>query len=196
MMRVFLGLLISCLLFTHVWAEEKITRYNVIIDVQQDADFIIREEIDVISEGRQIRRGIFRDLPRFKIDEDAKIPYQYKILNVTRNGQREPFVTGSVNLFHEKTMETQNKFVLAIQSTICRADSIIISSHMKSKMKCVTLMILMKSIGTQLVPIGIFRLTAPKLSFDSLIRSPLWSLIVIQGFMAQTSPLVKCHEMR
>jgi len=91
MMRVFLGLLISCLLFTHVWAEEKITRYNVIIDVQQDADFIIREEIDVISEGRQIRRGIFRDLPRFKIDEDAKIPYQYKILNVTRNGQREPF---------------------------------------------------------------------------------------------------------
>jgi len=95
MMRAFLGLLISCLLFTHVWAEEKITRYNVIIDVQQDADFIIREEIDVISEGRQIRRGIFRDLPRFKLDNGAKIPYQYKILSVTRNGRAEPYARQS-----------------------------------------------------------------------------------------------------
>ena len=67
------------------------------IDVQQDADFIITEKINVISEGRQIRRGIFRDLPRFKLDEGAKIPYQYKILSVTRNGRSEPFANTDKN---------------------------------------------------------------------------------------------------
>ena len=91
MMRSVLSFLIASFLFTSAWAQERITNDDVAIDVQQDADFIVTESISVISEGRKIRRGIFRDLPRFKMDEGAKIPYQYKILSVTRNGQREPF---------------------------------------------------------------------------------------------------------
>jgi len=91
MMRLFLSFFFACLIGASAWAQERITNYDVVIDVQQDADFIITESISVISEGQKIRRGIFRDLPRFKIDEGAKIPYQYKILSVTRNGKREPF---------------------------------------------------------------------------------------------------------
>ena len=91
MMRVIIGFLVASFLFTSAWAQERITNYDVTIDVQQDADFIVTESISVISEGRKIRRGIFRDLPRFKLDEGAKIPYQYKILSITRNGKREPF---------------------------------------------------------------------------------------------------------
>ena len=91
MMRFLLGFFLAFTFAAGAWAEEKIVDYNVLIDVQQDADFIVTEKISVISEGRKIRRGIFRDLPRFKMDEDAKIPYQYKILSVTRNGEREPF---------------------------------------------------------------------------------------------------------
>ncbi len=72
-------------------AQERITRYDVTIDVQKNADLIVTEEIAVISEGRAIRRGIFRDLPRFKLDEGDTIPYQYKILSVIRNGEREPY---------------------------------------------------------------------------------------------------------
>ena len=95
MMRVLAGLFLALCLVMGASAEEKIIRYDVRIDVQQDADFIVTESISVISEGRQIRRGIFRDLPRFKVQEeddvDYKIPYQYKILSVIRNGKREPF---------------------------------------------------------------------------------------------------------
>jgi uncharacterized membrane protein YgcG len=91
MMRLLIGLIIACLIGTSVWAQERITNYDVVIDVQQDADFIVKESISVISEGKSIRRGIFRDLPRFKMEEGAKIPYQYKILRVTRNGNQEPF---------------------------------------------------------------------------------------------------------
>ena len=91
MMRFILALILAFTFTAGAWAEEKILDYNVLIEVQQDADFIVTESISVISEGRKIRRGIFRDLPRFKMDEGAKIPYQYKILSITRNGQREPF---------------------------------------------------------------------------------------------------------
>ena len=91
MMRVLLGVFLALTITMGAWAQERITNYDVLIDVQQDADFIVTESISVISEGKKIRRGIFRDLPRFKLDEGAKIPYQYKILSVTRNGQREPF---------------------------------------------------------------------------------------------------------
>ena len=97
MIRIFISLLISVFFLGTAWAEEKITSYDVIIDVQQDADFIVTEKINVISEGRQIRRGIFRDLPRFKLDEGAKIPYRYKILSVTRNDRQEPFVKNDNN---------------------------------------------------------------------------------------------------
>lgn len=91
MMRVLFGVFLALTITMGAWAQERITDYDVLIDVQQDADFIVTESISVISEGKKIRRGIFRDLPRFKLDEGAKIPYQYKILSVTRNGQREPF---------------------------------------------------------------------------------------------------------
>jgi len=82
--------LVFTLAFTAA-ADERINSYDVIIDVQKDGDFIVTETISVNAEGRQIRRGIFRDLPRFKLDDGDTIPYQYKILSVTRNGKKEPF---------------------------------------------------------------------------------------------------------
>lgn len=72
-------------------SDERILSYDVTIEVQKDADFIITERISVNSEGRQIRRGIFKDLPRYKLDEGTPIPYRYDVLSVTRNGEREPF---------------------------------------------------------------------------------------------------------
>lgn len=91
MIRFFLSFILVLAFTISASAEEKIVDYNVLIDVQQDADFIVTESISVTSERRKIRRGIFRDLPRFKMDEGAKIPYQYNILSITRNGKREPF---------------------------------------------------------------------------------------------------------
>ena len=95
MLRSLFIIALTTLFSLQAWAEEKITDYNVEIEVLQNADFIVKETISVISEGRQIRRGIFRDLPRYKLADDVKIPYQYKILSVTRNGAREPFAQES-----------------------------------------------------------------------------------------------------
>ena len=74
---------------------ERILSYDVTIEVQEDADLIVTERISVRSEGRDIRRGIFRDLPRYKLDEGTPIPYRYDLLSVTRNGEDEPFETSS-----------------------------------------------------------------------------------------------------
>ncbi len=77
--------------FSPALAEERITDFNVAIEVQQDGDILVRETISVNSEGYQIRRGIFRDLPRFFEKSGQKIPYHYDVVDVTRDGQKEPF---------------------------------------------------------------------------------------------------------
>ena len=63
--RVFL---IAC--FALFWphfalAAEQINDFDVDIEVRKSGDILVTEKIEVTSEGRQIRRGIFRDLPRY-----------------------------------------------------------------------------------------------------------------------------------
>ena len=85
---ILVSLLLCCL---SAQAQEVISEYNVDIVVHQNADFLITETLTVISEGKKIRRGIFRDLPRTKLSGDVILPYQYNIKSVTRNGEKEPF---------------------------------------------------------------------------------------------------------
>ena len=96
-MRLLRALLFCAALFWAIGAsaQERILNYDVTIEIQKNADLIVTENITVNSEGRNIRRGIFRDLPRYKRDEDDIIPYQYKILSVTKNGEKEPFDNSS-----------------------------------------------------------------------------------------------------
>jgi hypothetical protein len=81
MLRYLLGhVLAACLFVLAAGAEEKINRFDVGIEVQKDGDIIVTETINVTVEGRDIRRGIFRDLPRYYADDvnpGDKLPYQY-----------------------------------------------------------------------------------------------------------------------
>ena len=77
--------------FSLAAAEERIKSFVSNIDVQLDGDFIVTETITVNAEGRQIRRGIFRDLPRYQNYQGHEIPVRYDILSVTRNGKKEPY---------------------------------------------------------------------------------------------------------
>ncbi len=72
-------------------AEEVIKLFSSDINVQLDGDFIVTESITVNVEGQQIRRGIFRDLPRYKNYLGHDIPVRYNILSVKRNGNQEPY---------------------------------------------------------------------------------------------------------
>ncbi|MBI1401308.1 DUF2207 domain-containing protein [Hyphomonas sp.] len=96
MLRAIFAALAACLLAFSAVAEEKVNRFDVGITVQADGDILVSETITVFSEGDVIRRGIFRDLPRFYADdahEGDKLPYQYNVRRVMRDGNREPYET-------------------------------------------------------------------------------------------------------
>lgn len=96
MLRLALAALAACFLALAAAAEEKVNAFDVAIEVQKDGDIRVSEVISVTAEGGTIRRGIFRDLPRYYADdarEGDKLPYQYKVRRVTRDGHKEPYVT-------------------------------------------------------------------------------------------------------
>ena len=92
-MRQMIALFVALTLAMGVMAEERINRFDVDINVQTSGDIVVSETLAVTSEGNQIRRGILRNLPRYYDDDGAKLPYDYRIMQVTRDGSREPYST-------------------------------------------------------------------------------------------------------
>ena len=96
MLRYLLAGLAACLIALAAAAEEKVGRFDVAIAVQKDGDIVVTETIEVTSEGSEIRHGIFRELPRYYADDARpgdKLPYQYDIRRIRRDGHREPYTT-------------------------------------------------------------------------------------------------------
>ncbi|WP_300379897.1 DUF2207 domain-containing protein [Henriciella sp.] len=95
MLRLFYVCLVAAVLTLTAAGEEAIKRYEAAIKVETDGDIVVKETISLTSEGREIRRGIFRDLPRFFESEGDKLRYDYDVISVWRNGTREPYETMS-----------------------------------------------------------------------------------------------------
>lgn len=87
MIRFLLSFLFAVLLGTSAWAQERITHYDVKIEVETSGGLTITETIDVISEGREIRRGIFREMPRYYEFMGVKLENDYDLLYVKRDGK-------------------------------------------------------------------------------------------------------------
>jgi uncharacterized membrane protein YgcG len=94
-LRVLFFALIALCIATPALAFEQINFFDVTIDVETDGDIVATENINVTSEGREIRRGIFRDLPRYYETNGERLPYAYHVESVERDGQREPYETSS-----------------------------------------------------------------------------------------------------
>jgi hypothetical protein len=77
--------------------EERIEAFDVIIDVQRDGDIEVTETITVTAEGNRIRRGIFRDLPRYFEGSEGLQRYEYDVARITRNGAYEPYEIEAVD---------------------------------------------------------------------------------------------------
>ncbi len=76
------------------YAKELIKEFRSDLWIQGDASLMVREKITVISEGNQIRRGIFRDFPTdYKDTQGNQYRVGFEVEKVTRNGQLEPFHT-------------------------------------------------------------------------------------------------------
>jgi uncharacterized membrane protein YgcG len=76
-------------------AVEQINSFDVLIEVERNGDIVVTETIDVTAEGVDIRRGIFRDLPRYYTQDGVRYATNYHILRVTRDGQEEPYDTST-----------------------------------------------------------------------------------------------------
>ncbi len=75
-------------------AAEIIERFESAIDVAPDGTLTVTETIRVRAEGRQIRRGIYRDFPlTFLDDRDRRRQVTFKLLDLTRDGRPEPHFT-------------------------------------------------------------------------------------------------------
>lgn len=92
--------LCACALFTvvavhpNVAAIEKILEFHSDISVQADRSLFVRETILVNAEGRQIRRGIYRDFPTdYKDKLGNRYRVKFDVKNVMKNGLAEPFKT-------------------------------------------------------------------------------------------------------
>ena len=86
-------LAISCLLLAGLsQADERILAYHSDILVRADGRIEVTESITVRAEGRQIRRGIFRDYPvSYEDDAGNNVRVRYEPTALARNGSPEPF---------------------------------------------------------------------------------------------------------
>lgn len=91
-MRKILFILIFYLFSFPVCAAEVITDFHADIHVQEDGSAIIKERITVNREGKQIKRGIYRDLPKTK-------NVRYSVISVKRDWKTEPYFTENVGRF-------------------------------------------------------------------------------------------------
>ena len=87
-----------------VGADERIQRYDAEITIQPDGSLFVAETIEVQAEGRQIRRGIYRDFPTTYRDAlGSRYTVPFDVLTVTRDGRPEPWhtegVTGGTRLY-------------------------------------------------------------------------------------------------
>ena len=77
-----------------VVADERILEFHSDVRVFGDGMIEVTETIKVRAEGRQIRRGIYRDFP---VDYEDRLGNEYRMrlepLAVRRNGERESFHT-------------------------------------------------------------------------------------------------------
>ena len=88
-------LLIALLIGTSsALAAEKILRFHADIQVHRDGTLEVTEEITVKAEGKQIRRGIYRDFPtRYRDRWGNRVQVSFTPLEVLRDGAPEAWFT-------------------------------------------------------------------------------------------------------
>lgn len=80
--------------FSPVAALEKIISFDSEIWVQKNGSLNVRETITVLAEGREIKRGIYRDFPTlYTSKRGMRTTTSFDVLSVNRDGQRDNWFT-------------------------------------------------------------------------------------------------------
>ncbi|NNE04598.1 MAG: DUF2207 domain-containing protein [Xanthomonadales bacterium] len=86
-----LAVLLGLFLLRPAFAEESIIEFHADVQVHADASLTVNEYISVRSEGRNIRRGIYRDFPiRYKDRFGNRYDVRFNFISLTRNDSPEP----------------------------------------------------------------------------------------------------------
>ncbi len=89
-----LTIILLCLPLLQLVAKEEILLFHSDIKVQADGSFDVIETIRVYAEGRQIKRGIFREIPTtYKNKLGIKKKVRFEVVSVKKNGSKEPYHT-------------------------------------------------------------------------------------------------------
>jgi len=108
--------LLAALLGWSLWAgaAERVLEFHSDVEIHVDGSLTVRERIKVQAEGRVIKRGIFRDFPTdYRDRTGALVRVPFEVIEVTRDGRPEPYVTlqqnngvrvriGSANVFLQR----------------------------------------------------------------------------------------------
>lgn len=77
--------------FSHALADERILNFSSTIVVAHDGTLTVTEKITVRAEGRNIKRGIYRDIPLLFQDANGREKKAgFELLDVLRDGSPEP----------------------------------------------------------------------------------------------------------
>lgn len=91
-LRLALALLITLLAALPLRAEEIVASFHAEIVVARTGKVLVTETIDIVSEGKQFRRGIYRDIPLSTMTEGGMAPIVLKVLKVERDGAPEGYL--------------------------------------------------------------------------------------------------------
>ncbi|MCF6325752.1 MAG: DUF2207 domain-containing protein [Devosiaceae bacterium] len=79
-------------------AQEVIKSFSSNITLLDDGTVDVTETIRVNAEGKQIKRGIFRDIPTTLINDDGSIIQSVlSVISIQRDGKDEPYFTSSID---------------------------------------------------------------------------------------------------
>lgn len=111
--RTLLLCLVLCIgSFSHVFAQqERITNYDVTIEIDKNRSITVTEEISVYANQNEIRRGITRSLPKTRNFQGKQRAMQYNILEIKRDGQSEDYHTDNSNVYKTLYIGNENVFL-------------------------------------------------------------------------------------
>ena len=94
---ILMGTLLAGIVSFPVAAEEKIISFDSDIVVEKSGALLVTETIDVIAEGAEIKRGIYRDFPtKYKTESGLNYRVSFDVVDVKRNGAEEPWFTNVI----------------------------------------------------------------------------------------------------
>lgn len=93
-MKSFFFLFFSVFFTFSLFSQERILQYNSTIKIEESGAILVREDITVQAEGKQIKRGIYRTFPTsYKDNYGTRFHVEFDVVEVLKNGEIEPYFT-------------------------------------------------------------------------------------------------------